>query len=106
MLDLQPRIHLEEVKTLVLLGDKLNRPRAVVTDRLGERDRLLPHLPARRCIEQRTGRLFDHFLIAALDRAFALAEVNDVSMLVAEHLDFDVTWINDKPFDKDAFVAE
>ena len=34
---------------------------------LGERDRLLAHFLARRCIEQRRRRLLDHLLVAALD---------------------------------------
>src|SRR5262245_21320247 len=106
MLDLQARIHLQEIKAFVLPGDKLDRTGAVVTDGLGKRDRLLPHLLARCCIEQWTGCLLDHLLIAALDRAFALAEVDDISMFVAEHLDFDVTRVGDKFFDKDALVAE
>ena len=46
------------------------------------------------------------FLIAALDRALALAEMDDVAMLVAEHLDFDVAGIDDEFFDEDAVVAE
>lgn len=36
------------------------------------------------------GRLFDDFLVAPLDGAVALVEVHVVSVLVSEHLDFDV----------------
>jgi hypothetical protein len=45
-------------------------------------------------------------LVAALDRAFAFAEIDDVAVLVAEHLDFDVARIDDELLDEDAVVAE
>jgi len=67
---------------------------------------LLAHLAACCFVEQRRGCLFNDLLIAALDRAFALAEIDHMPMLVAEHLDFDVTRIDDELFDEDAIVAE
>ncbi len=42
--------------------------------------------------DERRRRLFDHLLMAALDGAFPLAEVDEVTMFVAENLDLDVTW--------------
>src|SRR6185312_2673968 len=106
MLDLQPRVHLEEIEALVLAGDELDSAGAVVADRLGERDRLLAHLLAGRRIEERRWRLLDDLLIAALDRAFALAEMDDVAVLVAEHLDLDMARIDDEFLDEHAVVAE
>ena len=106
MLDLQPRVHLEEEEAAVLPGDELDRAGAVVADGLRQRDRLLAHLLARRLIEQRRRRLLDDLLVAALDRAFALAEIDDVAVLVAEHLDFDVARIDDEFLDEHAVVAE
>ena len=106
MLDLQPRIHFEEIEALVLSGDKLDRAGAVVTDRLRQRDRLLSHFLAGRGIKQRRRRLLDDFLVAALDRAFALAEVDDIAVLVAKHLNFDVARIRDELFDEDPLIPE
>jgi hypothetical protein len=37
-------------------------------------------------------------LVTALDRAFALAEMDKIAVLVAQHLDFDVAWINNELF--------
>ena len=51
-------------------------------------------------------RLLDDLLVAALDRAFALAQVDDVAVLVAEHLDLDVARVLDELLDEDAVVAE
>src|SRR4029078_13058888 len=106
MLDLQSRIHLQEIEALVLSGHKFNRAGAVVTDRLRERDRLLSHFLSGRGIEQRRWRLLDDFLVAALDRALALAEVDDIAVLVAKHLNFDVTRIRDEFLDEDSIISE
>ena len=106
VLDLQARVHLQEVERAVLGGDELHRAGAVVAHGSRQRDRLLAHGLARLGIEQRRGRLLDHLLIAALDRALALAEVEDVAVLVAEHLDLDVARVLDELLDEHAIVAE
>ena len=106
MLDLQPRVHFEEEEALVLAGDEFDGAGGIVMNRFGERDRLLAHFGARRLVEQRRGRFLDDFLVAALDRTFALAEIDHVAVLVAEHLDFDMARIDDEFLDEDAVVAE
>src|ERR1700737_1516432 len=106
MLDLQPRVHLEKIKALVLAGDEFDRAGRIVFHGFCERDRLLAHLAAGGLIEQRRRRFLDYLLIAALDRTFALAEINHIAMLVPEHLDFDMAGIDDEFLDEDAVVAE
>ena len=106
MLDLQPRVHLQEIEAAVLPGDEFDRAGAVVADRLGERDRLLAHPGPRLRVEQRARRFLDDLLVAALDRALALAEMDHVAVLVAQDLDFDVARIGDEFLDEDAIVAE
>src|SRR5262245_46974609 len=106
MLDLQPRVHLEEVEAAVLAGDELDGAGRVVADRFRERDRLPAHGLARPGVEQRARCLLDDLLIATLYRTFALAEVDDVAMPVAEHLDLDMAWIDDELLDEHAVVAE
>ncbi len=106
MLDLQAGVHLQEIEAAILAGDEFDRAGRIVVHRLGERDRLLAHLSARLFIEQRRRRLFDHLLVAALDRAFALAEIDHVAVLVAEHLDLDVARIDDEFLDEHPIVAE
>src|SRR5262249_33820130 len=90
MLDLKPRIHFQEIEALVLAGDEFDSAGAVVANRFSERDRLLAHFRARLLVKKRARRLFQYLLIASLDRTFAFAEIDDVTMLVAKHLDFDV----------------
>ena len=48
MLDLQAGVHLEEIEAAVLPRDELDGAGGIVSDRLGERDRLLAHLSPRR----------------------------------------------------------
>jgi hypothetical protein len=106
MLHLQARVHLQEVEAPVLAGHEFHRTRAVVADGPGQRDRLLAHRLAGPGVEQRRGRLLDHLLVAALDGAFALAEMDDVAVPVAEHLDLDVARILDELLDEHPVVAE
>ena len=53
-------------------------------------DRRAAHPPAQLLGQRRRGRLLDQLLVAALDRALALAEVDDVALAVAQHLELDV----------------
>ena len=48
--------------------------------------------------DQRRRALLDHLLMAPLDRALALAQVDHVAVLVAQQLDFDVPRALDQPF--------
>ena len=52
------------------------------------------------------GRFLDDLLVAALERAVALEEMDDVAMGVAEHLHFDVAGREDVLLDQHAIVAE
>ena len=106
MLDLQPRVHLQKKETLVLPSDELNRAGGIIVDGAGEGHGLLAHLAPRRLVEQRRGRFLDDLLVAALNGTFALAEINHIAMLVAEHLDFDMARVDDEFFDEHAVVAK
>ena len=106
MLDLQARVHLEEIKAAVLPGDELDGSGEVVLDGRGERHGLLAHPAARFLVDERRGRFLDHLLVAALNRAFALAEMDDMPVLVAEHLDLDMARIDDEFLDEHPVVAE
>ena len=52
------------------------------------------------------GRDLDHFLVAALHRAVALIEVEDVAVAVAEDLHFDVLGAPDVALEEHGVVAE
>ena len=106
MLDLKPRVHLKKIEVAVLVDDELDGAGRVVADGLGECDRLRAHRLARLGVEERARRLLHDLLIAPLDRAFPLAEMNDIAMLVAEHLDLDMARLLDIFLDEHAIVAE
>ena len=106
MLDLQAGVHLEEVELAVLVDDELDRAGALVFDRLGQRHRLLAHRLARLGVEERARRLLDHLLVAALDRALALPQVDAVAVAVGDELDLDVARLLDVFLDEHAIVGE
>ena len=67
MFDLKPRIHFEEVETLVLSGNKFDRTGRIVANGFGQRNGLFAHTRARLGVQQRRRRLLQDLLIAALD---------------------------------------
>ena len=105
VLDLDPGVHLEEE---VLLADlhALDRAGAAVADRRGRVGGDLADPLAHLGVDVRAGRLLDHLLVAALDRAVALAEVDHVALRVGEHLDLDVARVLEVALDVDAVVGE
>ena len=56
--------------------------------------------------QRRAGRDLDQLLVAALDRAFALAEVGEAAVPVAKDLDLDVAGAGDQALGVERTVAE
>ena len=56
--------------------------------------------------DDRRGRFLEDLLVAALQRAVALAEVDRVAVAVAEHLEFDVARVGEIFLHVDGVVAE
>ena len=52
------------------------------------------------------GRFLDHLLVAALERAVALAERDDAAGAVTEDLDFDMARARHEAFEEEAGIAE
>src|ERR1700751_337565 len=90
MLDLQPRIHLEEIEAALWVHEELERARIDVSDcaRASDRGVRQPALGLR--LEVRGRRLLQELLMTPLDRALALVQVDDAALRVAEDLDLDV----------------
>ena len=106
MLDLQPRIHLQEVEIAVLVDDELDGSGRAVADVSRQGDRLFAHGAAGRFVEKRRRRLLDHLLVPPLDRAFALAEIDGVAVAVGQHLDFDMARVFDELLDEHPVVGK
>ena len=57
-------------------------------------------------VDRRRRRLLDQLLVAALERAVALAEVDHVAVLVGQHLDLDVARVGQVALQVHGRVAE
>ena len=107
MLDLQTRVHFEEVKRLVDIGyQKLDRPRTNVIYGLCDLHGTLAHFGTEFGRVYRRRSLFDHFLMPPLDRTFAFTEMDVVSVRVREYLDLDMPRPDDRFFDVNRIVTK
>ena len=105
MLHLNAGVHFDEVEFAVLV-EELDGAGAEIFDIAhGFRDDLAD-LVAGVGIEGRRGAFLPHFLVTALQRAVALAEMNGAAFAVAEHLDFDVARPFEILFEIKRIVAE
>ena len=105
VLDLEPRVHLEERRAAV--GNQvLDGADADIADAPGQRDGAL--LQARHQLRVETGRrrLLQHLLVAALHRAVAASECERAPVGVGGDLHLDVAAPREASFHEQAVVAE
>src|SRR5581483_11372778 len=89
MLDLNARVHLDEVELSVLV-EELQRAGAAIADRPAGLDAALSHDPPLPCGDAGGGSLLQHLLMAALHGAVALTQMDDIAVIVGQHLELDV----------------
>jgi hypothetical protein len=77
-----------------------------VIDLSAQPKRGFTQFPALVFIEIRRGRALDDLLVAALNRAIALEQVDEVAVRVAQNLHFDMACATHQLFDIDFIVAE
>lgn len=109
MLDLNPRVELEEAKaSRIVVDDKFDCPGRTVLDQLAEPDGRLAHIAPKRRVagDKGAASLLEHLLVPALDRALALAKLDDTAGAVAKDLDLDVSSPPDVLLKEDAGVGE
>ena len=108
VLDLQARVHLDEEELVgpVARDEELDGARAAVVDARRGRAGRRAEAGAGRGIDHRRRRLLDDLLVPALQRALALAEVDDRAVRVGEHLHLDVPRPLDEPLEQQRVVAE
>ena len=90
VLDLDPRVHFDEVELSVGREQKLDRADIGVANDLRRAHRSLAHFFAQALGHYGAWRFFEDLLMAPLDRAVALAEMDDVAIVVGQDLEFDV----------------
>ena len=105
MLDLHPRVHLDEEELPVLIEelDRAGPDIAQFSHRLGDNPADALALLG---VEGRGGALLPDFLVATLKRAVALAKMNGVALRVAEHLNLDVARLGEIFLEIDGIAAE
>ena len=94
------------VRRVVGVGDELHRAGVDVAARLHQRHRLRTEAGAQRGRDDGGWALLDDLLVAALERALALAEMDRVAMGVGDHLDLEVAGPREEALDEHAVVAE
>ena len=105
MLDLNPRVHLDEVKFAVFI-EELNGSRPGIAE-FAHRGRAdFADFQALRGIERGRGTFLPDLLVAALQRAIAVAEMNGLAVAVAQNLDFDMARLFEIFFKIDRVVAK
>ena len=106
VLDLHAGVHLHEIEVPRGVEQELDRAGALVAGGARRFDGGLAHALAQLGRDGRRGRLFDQLLVAALDGAVALAQVDGVALAVREDLDLDVARLRDVLLDVHGAVAE
>ncbi len=106
MLDLQAGVHFHEIELVVLVEQEFHRAGVDVAHRLGGAHRQLADVLPLRLGELGRGRDFDQLLVAALDRAVALEQMDHVALGVAQNLYLDVLGPHHAFFDEDFGLAE
>ena len=106
VLDLDARVHLDEDVVAALVEEELDGARVDVPDGSGERDGVGADPVPQLGVEVGRGRDLDHLLVAALHRAVALVEVDDVALGVGEDLHLDVARVDHRLLEEHGGVAE
>ena len=106
VLHLDAGVHLDEIVIVVLVHQELHRSHADVAHFLGQLHGLVPQL-LQGCLWNGEGRgEFHHLLIAALEGAVTLVEVDDVAVAVRQNLHLDVLWLHQELLHEDGGIAE
>jgi len=106
VLDLEAGVHLQEVEASALVEQELHGAGADVARGPRGAHRRLAHAPPQAGVDGRRRRLLEHLLVAALQRALALAEREALPVVVGQHLDLDVARALDELLEVDGVVAE
>src|SRR5207248_10786778 len=96
----------EEEVPSIGVENELDRPEVAVADGACELDRRGPDALVRGCAQRRSRGLLDHLLVAALNAAITLAQVNRRAAGVRGELNLDVPGSLDEALHVHAVIAE
>ena len=107
VLDLDARVHLDEEPFVrVEIEEEFDRAGVVVADVRGDVHGGVAEFAAHDSVQRDGRRDFDDLLVAALDGAIALVQMQHVAVPVAEHLHLDVLGARNVFFQEDGGIAE
>src|SRR5258708_10212714 len=107
MLDLEPSVNLHEIKLpAFLVVKKLDRTGISVSNRRKQIHRCAMQLSTHRRRQDRGRRLFDHLLVAALNRAVSLAKMHGSAGAVSHHLNLHVPRAIDESLEIERAIAK
>src|SRR3989442_3743007 len=106
MLDLDPAVDLDEVEVALAIDEELERADVLVPGRDNGTDRPLGQLGSGAGGERRRRTILDDLLVAPLDRAVPLAEVDAMAEAVHRDLDLDVAVVLEPALEVQRVVAE
>ena len=106
VLHLNAGIHLDKVVVVVLVHQELHRSHADVANLLGKLYRLVAQLLQGRLRHGEGGGEFHHLLVAALEGAVTLIEMDDVAVAVCQNLHLDVLGLHQEFLHEDGRIAE
>ena len=106
VLDLNAGVHLDEIMVAVAVDEELHRAGVDIADGLGNLHGVGVQLLADALGHAPRGRKLHDLLVAALQRAVALAEVAHVAVLVGKDLHLDVLGLHEIFLDEDVVIAE
>ena len=90
VLHLQAGIHFQEIIIAMFIDKEFNSARTDVVYGFGGSYCFFTHILTELRSNEHRRALFYYFLIAALNRTFAFAEVNYIAMFVAQYLELDM----------------
>ena len=90
MLHLQPGVHFQQVEVARRIDHEFDRAGGAVADGFRQRNGGAAHFGAQFRRHERRRRLFDDFLVTALNRALTLSQVHHRAVAVGQDLDFNM----------------
>jgi hypothetical protein len=106
MLDLDPAVDLDEVEVAVAIDEELERPDVLVAGGDDGLDGALVELGAGGVGQRWRGALLEDLLVASLDGAVAVTEVDAMAVAIDRDLDFDVAVLVEPLLEVQRIVAE
>ena len=106
VLHLNPGVHFHEIKAPATVQQKLNRSCTLIIDAAGCCYSCIAHSSSKLGVQCRTRCFLQQLLVAALNRAIPLPQMNHVAVAICQHLHFHMTWPVDEFLHVQARVAE